>query len=74
MGVLAGSAMWGHKPTENARTATVNSLNAGKLNGIVMTDRVGACGHNLVGAQHIIFLGSLYSQSYEDQAIGVFPY
>jgi hypothetical protein len=48
-------------------------LNTGDLDGIVMTDRVGACGHNLVGANHMIFLGSLYSYSAECQAIGMFP-
>ena len=37
-----------------------------------MTDRVGGCGHNLTGANVIIFLGSLYSSSYadEEQTIG----
>jgi hypothetical protein len=48
-------------------------LNTGDLDGIVMTDRVGACGHNLVRANHMIFLGSLYSYSAECQAIGMFP-
>jgi hypothetical protein len=36
-----------------------------------MTDRSGGTGHNLFGANHIIFLGSLYAMAYEEQAIGI---
>ena len=70
MGILAGTPMWGHSATNAARTQVVGNLNAGLLDGIVMTDRVGSCGHNLVGASNI-FLGSLYSQPMENQAIGI---
>jgi SNF2 family DNA or RNA helicase len=70
MGVLAGTKIWGHATTEDARIKTVERLNAKTLNGIVMTDKVGACGHNLVGANKMIFIGSLYSQAFEEQAIG----
>jgi hypothetical protein len=35
-----------------------------------MTDRVGGCGHDLTGANVMIFMGSLYSGPYEEQAIG----
>src|SRR5438477_2814253 len=73
MGILAGTRMWGQSATNAARTQVVENLNAGLLDGIVMTDRVGSCGHNLVGASNMIFLGSLYSQAMENQAIGI-PY
>jgi len=73
MGILAGTPMWGQSATNAARTQVVENLNAGLLDGIVMTDRVGSCGHNLVGASNMIFLGSLYSQAMENQAIGI-PY
>ena len=49
----------------------VENLNAGLLDGIVMIDHVGSCGHNLVGASNMIFLGSLYSQPMENQAIDI---
>ena len=61
IGVLTETEIYGHKPTEKAREATIDGLNTGNLNGIVMTDRVGGCGHNLMEANVMIFLGSLYS-------------
>jgi len=70
MGVLAGTSIFGHPPTEDARDAAINGLNHGDLNGLVMTDRVGGCGHDLTGANVMIFMGSLYSAPYEEQAIG----
>ena len=73
MGILAGTRMWGQFATNAARTQVVENLNARLLDGIVMTDRVGSCGHNFVGASNMIFLGSLYSQAMENQAIGI-PY
>ena len=73
MGCLSGTRIWGHATTSAACSATVEALNTGDLNGIVMPDRVGACGHNLIGANHMIFLGSLYSYSAECQSIGMFP-
>jgi len=70
IGVLAGTSIWRHSTSDSARAATVAALNDQTLDGIVMTDRVGACGHNLVGANVMIFIGSLYSEAYEHQAIG----
>ena len=71
MRILAGTPMWGHSATNAARTQVVESLNAGLLDGIVMTDCVGSCGHNLIGASNMIFLGSLYGQPMENQAIDI---
>jgi len=68
IGVLAGQRLFLH--TTAKRDRVTKRLNTGEIDGVVMTDRVGACGHNLVGANHMIFMGSLYSQAYEDQAIG----
>jgi hypothetical protein len=70
MGVLAGTRIWRHSTADSARTETVAALNNHTIDGIVMTDKVGACGHNLIGANVMIFIGSLYSKAYEDQAIG----
>jgi hypothetical protein len=70
MGVLAGTRIWRHSTSDKARAATVAALNNQTLDGIVMTDKVGACGHNLIGANVMIFIGSLYSKAYEEQAIG----
>jgi SNF2 family DNA or RNA helicase len=52
----------------------VDALNSGQLDGIVMTDQVGSCGHTLTGANMMIFLGSLYSPTQEQQAIGISSY
>ena len=70
VGVLCGTTIYGHRNTQKARDEVVASLNAKKLDGIILSERVGGCGHNLVGANHTYFMGSLYSQSYEDQVNG----
>ena len=69
IGVLAGTPIFRHIQTDKLRRQRVDKLNSGKLDGIVMTNEVGGVGHNMVGACHMIFLGSLYSQSGENQAI-----
>jgi hypothetical protein len=74
MGVLAGQTLFGQKCDDKHRGEVVVDLNGGKLDGVLMTEKVGACGHNLAGANHIIFIGSLYSQDYESQAIGISLY
>jgi hypothetical protein len=70
MGVIAGQKLFTHKSSQAQRDEVIRKLNAGDLHGMIMTDRFSRCGHNLVGANHIIFMGSLYSQSYEDQYVG----
>ena len=69
MGVLAGMSIFGHSPSASARDEAIDGLNTGDLHGLVMTDRVGGCGHNLASANVMIFMGSLYSAPYEQQAI-----
>ena len=71
VGVLSGSPIFGHKSTQKERDRAIRQLNAGELDGLLMTDKVGACGHNLTGANVMIFLGSFYSKPYEEQAIGL---
>jgi SNF2 family DNA or RNA helicase len=68
---VTGSAILGVKVNEKTKTKHIEQLNRGNLDGIIMTDKVGATGLNLTGANHIIFLGSLYSIDYEKQAIGM---
>ena len=63
-------AIFGHSPSSSARDSAIDGLNTGDLHGLVMTDKVGGCGHNLTGANVMIFMGSLYSAPYEQQAIG----
>src|SRR5271154_611212 len=70
VGVLCGTCLYGHKTTQRYRDTVVKRLNDGELDGIIMGQRVGGCGHNLVGANHILFMGSLYSLAYEQQATG----
>ena len=53
-----------HFMSDGARSAMVGVLTNRTLDGIVMTDRVSACGHNLIGAKVMIFMGSLYSKAY----------
>ena len=55
---------------ESAAQRKVRERDERVIDGILMTDKTGGTGHNLHGANHIIFLGSLYSADYEKQAIG----
>jgi hypothetical protein len=45
-------------------------VNDGELDVIVMSERVDDYGHTMIGASHMILLGSLYQWSSEKQAIG----
>lgn len=72
IGALTGTSLWRLSTSDVARNATVDHLNDGTLDGIVMTDQVGACGHTLIGANIMIFIGSLYSHAQEEQAIGMY--
>ena len=71
MGALTGTSIWRLSTDDRTRNATVDALNAGELDGIVMTDQVGSCGHTLIGANVMIFIGSLYSPTQEKQATGM---
>src|SRR5579859_2074113 len=65
-----GEKIWSHKQNDADRNGRVLKLNDGELDVIVMSERVGGCGHTMIGASHMIFLGSLYQWSSEKQAIG----
>lgn len=60
----------GTKVTDKTRGRDIELLNKDELDGLLITDKVGATGYNLATANHIIFMGSLYSLCYEEQAIG----
>lgn len=72
-GILAGSDIFDAKHDNDKRGKTVNDLNHGKLDRIIMADKVGGTGFTLVGGNHTIFLGSLYSKDEEHQTIGAAP-
>ena len=65
MGVLARTIIFEHSPSEKAYDEAIMGLNTGDLNGLIITDWVGGCGHNLTGANVMIFIESLYSAPYE---------
>ena len=70
--MLGGKKIFGHGCSNRDREAAVADLNTGHVQGMVMSERIGGIGHNLIGASVMLFMGSLYSQAYEDQAIGMF--
>jgi SNF2 family DNA or RNA helicase len=74
MGVLAGEPIYGHKADDTSRFEAVKALNEETLDGLVISPKVGGCGHNLVGANHVLFMGSMYSQAYENQILGIGPW
>ena len=69
--MLGGVKIFGHGCSARDREAAVVNLNTGQVNGMVMSEKVGGIGHNLIGATHMLFMGNLYSQAYEDQAVGI---
>jgi SNF2 family DNA or RNA helicase len=75
MGILAGQKVFDQRSATKERNDVVSQLNDSKsgMHGVLISEKVGACGLNLVGASHIIFFGSLYSQDFENQAIGTNP-
>ena len=69
--MLSGEQIFEHTAqNQTYRDRVIKALNEGRIDGMVMTGQVGGYGHNLVGANHIIFLGSSYSQAGENQAVG----
>ena len=73
VGALTGSHILGGKATEASCRDDIAKLNDRQLDGLIITDKMGATGYNLVAANHIIFLGSLYSITMERQAVGMSP-
>jgi hypothetical protein len=71
VGTISGTPIMGRACMDKARARDVAGLSNGALDGLIITDRLGATGYNLVAANHVIFLGSLYSATMECQAIGM---
>ena len=65
IGVLAGETIFGHKSDDISRFDAVRLLNKEHIDGLVISVKVGGCGHNLVGANHVLFMDSMYSHTYE---------
>lgn len=70
VGVLCGTKVYSHGVSQRYRDSVIKGLNEGKLDGLIMGQRVGGCGHNLVGASYMFFMGSPYSLAYEQQCTG----
>jgi len=72
---LAGEKIFGKTVAIPKRKALIDRLNSSdpeqSLDGIVLSNETGGYGFNMTGANHIIFLGSMYSAAYEDQIIGL---
>jgi hypothetical protein len=71
VGTISGTPVMGRPCTDQARAKDIAGLSNGALQGLIITDRLGATGYNLVAANHVIFMGSLYSATMERQAIGM---
>lgn len=72
VGVLAGEKIFGEKVKIEKRVGVVERMNAGELDGLIVSNEVAGYGFNMTGANHIIFLGSLYSLAYEEQISGAY--
>jgi hypothetical protein len=70
VGVICGSKIWSHSPNANARVPTCNALSQGTLDGVILTPETGGFGLSMVGANNLIFLGSMYTEDYEHQVLG----
>ena len=71
MGVICGTDIFSHKAAAS-RQATVAKLNEGQLDGVILTPDTGGVGLNIIGANHVLFLSSMYSIDYENQCTGQF--
>jgi hypothetical protein len=58
IGVLAGETIYGHKSDDHSRFEAVRRLNEEKLDGLVISPKVGGCAHNLTGENNNISLAS----------------
>ena len=72
VGVLAGEKIFGEKVKIENRVGVVERMNAGGVEGFIVSNEVAGYGFNMTGANHIIFLGSLYSLAYEEQISGAY--
>jgi hypothetical protein len=70
VGVIAGEKVFGHNNKSHQRQATVNALNDDELDCLIITTKTAGQGYTMVGANNIIFLGSMYSKEYETQVLG----
>jgi SNF2 family DNA or RNA helicase len=68
IGVICGTSIGKHPSHPKKRKNLVDMLNQGDLMGIVLTPDTGGVGFSMVGANHVIFMGSMYSIDYESQA------
>ena len=57
MGALADQKRFNHRDGQKDRDRVIEDLNTGNLDRIIITDRVGGSGHNLVGTNHMISWG-----------------
>jgi len=72
--VLAGEPIYGHKADDATCFKAIKALNKENLHGLRISPKVGGCGYNLIGANHVLFMGSMYSQAYENQVLGIVPW
>lgn len=72
--IICGKDMYGNKRVTENRTAIVDELNQGQLDGIIMSSEVGGVGFNAYGASLVIFMGSLHSLAAEEQLIGTLEF
>ena len=56
--MLGEKKIFGHGCSNRDREAAVADLNTGRVQGMVMSERIGGIGHNLIGASVMLFMGS----------------
>ena len=71
---LSGEPIFSQRIQLTQRKLLIDQLNSSdpekSLDGLLIMNEVGGLGFNMVGANHIIFLGSMHSAAYEEQTIG----
>ena len=64
--VLTGEMIFEHKFNDTSRFKAVCALNKERLNELIINAKVGGCEHNLMNANHVLFMDALYSQVYKN--------
>ena len=68
---LAGEGIFDRPVKIDRRVDAVDLLGLDpSMDGLIISNEVGGCGFNMVAANHLIFLGSMYSAANEEQIIG----
>jgi len=63
--VLTRQKIFNNKPIIDQHTKIIQKLNDGELDGLIIINEVANYGFNMINANNVIFIESIYSIAYE---------